>query len=559
MARELKDVQQRPLMDDSSSLVLHARQTTLVMLILSALVVVGILVEDVSRLQRAVDDAESIRGLMNLWRSETHDTGDPVSVAHILAGPALEASDAKGRFRLGLAPNGDSMGDTVISCRVDLDLGQRFFVPEKGQVQKIVVRPSDKFESGGEINVEWRRISGEAMWTEWLLKQPPYNLRSYSRFWDMLVLSGGSARIDTAEVERNLARGVSAFDQGIRIETAPTSPAKEGYWVISGNPNFKVVDLKVLSDESQRGEKETAIAPVGTYIRPMDWSEDSQPLSIDVFRVTDWNERIEEWKNDEVDTAAVGLCRGIGDSETRLYPVVFPVKLQKQRFDWTKAWVDRAIAQGYLSKELRPTMRNKSRLPFAQAFANLHREAEGLESLELDALHGWLQGRLDRQGQRIEVAGIGIPRPLLRSLGLILILVVQVYAALHLSEAASRMKSSAAGDPGAFQAWFALYDGLLSLCAALGIVVAPTGAALFVMWVLHEGGFWTPYALVSGTGLIISLMLAGYSVRNVLRLRIEARRHRDDVEPYRTEASSREVEQEPVGSLPASGHGSDEN
>lgn len=551
MPREPKEVRQRPLIDDSSSVVLHARHTTFVMLIVSALVVVGILVEDVSRLKRAFDDAETIQGLMNLWRSETRDEDGPFSVAHILAGSASETSDAKGTFRLGLAPSGDSKGDAVIACRVDLDLGQRFFVPEKGPVQKVLVRPSGKFESGSEFKVGWRGISGESLWTEWSLKQPPYNLRSYSRFWDILVSSGGSARIDTAEIERNLARGISAFDQGIRIDTAPTSPDMEGYWVISGNPNYKVVHVKMLWDDSQPEEKETAIAPVGTYIRPMDWSEDAQPLSIDVLRTTDWNERIKEWKNEGFDTAALSLCRGNGGSESRVYPVVFPVKLRTERFNWTEAWIDRAIEHGHLSKELRPKMSNKLRLPFTQAFANLHREVEGLESLELDALHGWLQGRLDRQGRNIEVAGIGIPRPLLRSLGLFLILVVQGYAARHLSEAASRIKISADGDPGAFQAWIVLYDGLLSLFAAIGIVVVPTGAALTVMWVLHEGGFWTPYVLASGTGLIVSLMLASYSVRNVLRLRIEAQRHRETAARYRAEQSSQEAGPESVGS----GHG----
>ena len=68
MPREPKEVRQHPPIDDSSSVVLHARHTTFVMLIVSALVVVGILVEDVSRLERAFVDAESIQGLMNLWR-----------------------------------------------------------------------------------------------------------------------------------------------------------------------------------------------------------------------------------------------------------------------------------------------------------------------------------------------------------------------------------------------------------------------------------------------------------------------------------------------------------
>ena len=81
MPREPKEVRQRPPIDDSSSVVLHARQTTFVMLIVSALVVVGILVDDVSRLKRAFDDAETIQGLMNLWHSETRDEDGPVSLA----------------------------------------------------------------------------------------------------------------------------------------------------------------------------------------------------------------------------------------------------------------------------------------------------------------------------------------------------------------------------------------------------------------------------------------------------------------------------------------------
>ena len=553
MARKPKEVPQRALIDDCSSVVLHARQTTFVMLIISALVAVGILAEDVARLNRAVDDAEIVKGSMNLWRTETRDKDGPVSVPHILAGPAPEASDAAGTFRLGLAPSGDSKGDAVIACRVDLDLSQRFFVPEKGPVRKILVRPSDKFESGSEINVERRNISGESLWTEWSLKQPPHNLKSYSRFWDMLVSSGGSARIDTADIERDLAQGISAFDQGITIETAPTSATMAGYWVVHGNPNFKVAHVKMLSGDSQFGKKETAIAPVGTYMRLADWTDDAQPLDIYVLRATDWNERIEEWKSDEFDTAALSLCRGNSGAESILYPVVFPVKLRMERFDWTAAWLDRAIDQGHLSKEVRPKLSSKLRLPFAQAFADLHREAEGLESIELDALHDWLRGRLDREGKNIEVAGIGMPRSLLRSLGLFLILVLQGYAALHLSEAAFRMKSSAEGDPGAFQAWIVLYDGLPALCAALGIVLAPTAAALTVMWVLHEGGgFWTPYVLASGAALVVSLMLATYSARNVVRLRTEAQRHRESAARYRADQNPVEAEPEPLGS----GHGS---
>ena len=145
-----------------------------------------------------------------------------------------------------------------------------------------------------------------------------------------------------------------------------------------------------------------------------------------------------------------------------------------------------------------------------------------------------------------------MPRPLLRSLGLFLILVVQGYAARHLSEAASRMKFSAEGDPGAFQAWIVLYDGVLSLCAALGVVVAPTVAALTVIWVLHEGAFWSPYVLASVAALIVSLLLASYSARAVVRLRTEAQGHRESAARNRTVQNSQEARPEPLESDHAS-------
>ena len=253
---------------------------------------------------------------------------------------------------------------------------------------------------------------------------------------------------------------------------------------------------------------------------------------------TYWNKEIEEWKNDKFDTAALSFCRRTGLSESKRYPVVFPVKLQKNRFDWTEAWIKRAISKGYVSRGLLPKIRSKLRLPFAEAFSDLHNEAKGLESLELDALHGWLRERLDRQGQNIEIAGIGMPRHLLRSVGLFLILIVQGYAARHVSEAASRMETSADGDPGAFQAWIMLYDGPLSRFAVLCIVGAPTAIAATILFYLESGGLPTANSFVSGLACLASLLLATYSIQNALRLRAAARRHQKSLAPDRADESS---------------------
>ena len=55
--------------DDSSSVVLHARWTVLLMLIASTLVAVEVLAEDDTRLNRALQGAEVVTGLMSLWHA----------------------------------------------------------------------------------------------------------------------------------------------------------------------------------------------------------------------------------------------------------------------------------------------------------------------------------------------------------------------------------------------------------------------------------------------------------------------------------------------------------
>ena len=50
------------------------------MLIASALVAVGVLAEDDTRLNRALQGTKVVTGLMSLWHAETRDKDRPVSV-----------------------------------------------------------------------------------------------------------------------------------------------------------------------------------------------------------------------------------------------------------------------------------------------------------------------------------------------------------------------------------------------------------------------------------------------------------------------------------------------
>ena len=136
MARELKEAPQRAPIDDSSSVVLHARRTTFVMLIVSALVVVGILAEDVARLKRAVDDAEIVRGLMNLWHTETRDKDGPISVPHILAGPQPKHRTQRGHSDWGSYPAAILRATLSLCVRSTLTLASASMCPRRDRSGK---------------------------------------------------------------------------------------------------------------------------------------------------------------------------------------------------------------------------------------------------------------------------------------------------------------------------------------------------------------------------------------------------------------------------------------
>lgn len=520
MAGEKGNGPQRAPNNDSSPVVLHARQTTFVMLIVSALVAAGVLTENIARLSRAFQEAEIVMGLMDVWRAARRDREGPVSVANILAGVHSKESFPRANYELQLETNSNGKKGVTIGCRVDLDLYHRFFIPKEGTIRRLVVHRPSRDTSDDRISWVSRNYFGHSLLWDWEPNRIPYDLAEFSSLWDSLANIMGSAQIDTNELESRIGSGVAfqfhkydMYNVGnvTAIEAVGQSRATD---IFLGPVDDQLKQSATIVIMIPGGNRETLAIPEG------------------------WVEKIDGWNKIEFDSVATVSCLPTDRTELGIFHVIFPVKLRKEPFDWIEAWIDQAIAEKRLAEDAFHYMRSKLRLSFSDAFADLYRQAEGLESLELTALRDWLRGRLDKEGQNIEVAGIGVPRHLLRSLGLFLILVVQGYAARHLSEAATRMESSADRDPGAFQAWIALYDGRLSLCATLAIAAAPTAAALTVMWALHAGSFWTPYFLVSGGALIVSLMLLIYSIRNVVQLRAAARRHRTDPIPDPTEENA---------------------
>ncbi len=477
--------------DDSSPVVLHARQTVFVMLIVSALVAMGVLAEDVSRPSRAVDDARIIAHLMEFWRADRKPRKGPVPVSEILAGPVERSAYTPRAFKLTLSKvveDGDNgRGNSEITCTVDPDLGRRYVLRGQGPVPVTAVEQSSRAKSGG-----------------WSPTRTPNDLEEFSRLWDLLVSSGYSGHVATDRLEERVGQG----------KIIPNAESADEY---------KVREVKGIASS---GNGEIHIAPRRDFVLAQPsirglsaiWAEMIVPV---------WGpSKSLRWNLDRDDVIAISPCRKEGSQGSVPLEVAFPVRLVNEEIDWTKEWIRRTIDTQTLSQQLRLRMEDKAGLPFADAFSDLRSEAEGFESLGLSALSRFLDERLDRNGPVFEFWGASIPSRLLQSAGLFLILIVQFYAMRHVSEAASRMAWSAHGDPGAFQPWIFLYDDPWSRYASLTIVVAPSMAALPIFLPLLPNSISTAEAAWIWLAFLASLGLAARAIDLPRRLRHAARRHR---------------------------------
>ena len=126
---------------------------------------------------------------------------------------------------------------------------------------------------------------------------------------------------------------------------------------------------------------------------------------------------------------------------------------------------------------------------------------------------------------------LSIPHNPLRNIGVILIVLFQLYAALHLRQAALRMTDSGKGDPGALKPWIMLYEGDLAFFAARGAVLAPFAAAsvtavAIVTRLVKTDSIVSIMGLLTVSALFLSGALAWLSLRACVDLRRESRRHR---------------------------------
>lgn len=453
-------------MHDTSELVMHARKTVFAMLLTSAVVVFGIFSEDPMRLTRAYDQVRVVDGLVKHWG--TVSSGTVRSLARLLAGPATPPT-LRGTYKVTLVPLDADQGATsalggdsvdALQCTLRLDVSNYLFVTDNNyEPVHLSLRGTSVVRSelsGGVERDAYPSIDGSDLGLS-----APEDLSGFVGVWDWLAATPRAARVVAVAPEDGFAH---ARQEGSRGAI---------YSVAAGAPPI---------DRNGIGVRATAVLSLA---------------DLEGYQ----NAVLNRWRAERMVHLIAGECRPEGIRSEAV--IIMPATLYSEQFDWTRAWIQQAIASGHLG----PTAHVESQ-PFESAFRDLQREASGLESLDIGRLRLWLENRTNEERQSIVVLGIAFTSNHLRVFGVLFIVVLQAYATLHLAAVRERIAQGPGQDPGAFKPWVLLYEDAPARIGAYGMVAAPTlAASAIVARLWWDGQVMSAVGTIAVAGTAVSVCL----------------------------------------------------
>ena len=479
---------------DTTSIILHARRMQFVTLLVCLLVVLSIFFDDTYGLSNALEEMKLANGLMAVWHQETSLASNK-PLTEIVSRKPPPRKTTPTAFELTIAPLNHTQSAAQTRCTAHLHLNQRFFVNKDQEVNNIRIGPDRSIRVVRLIDVN--RYSIEP----WLVESYPTTLRDFSLLWNTLQSSNQIAYISQDNIREAIDIGLLRRDTEI----------------------YKVLDSK-LTKLPPRLALETTIEKMDFYLTGIESSPElKQFASTEEFIST-----VALWRSLNFDTVAATNCVIARSARNeRRYVLFTPVSIwQASGFSWTEEWLRKAMESKFVSKDNFIRIASLAERDFANVFPNLSREAAGLESLDLLALQGWLEQGLRETSQSIELGGVRVSMDPLRYFGMLVILVVQGYAVLHLAEARRRMQGEKAIDPGAFQPWLVLYGQALCVAASIVILVAPAVATFAAFFRFLEEEVQVLTTLLAAVVCASSVALTIFAISEASKLRRAALGHR---------------------------------
>ena len=492
--------------DDSSSVVLHARHATFVMLITSIVVGVGILTDNIEQLGHAIKQSDDIRSLMTSFKDEktSHLTNKISNHSSNIEMYNIQFSSESGAQK---------------KCTLHFDRQRRFFLSQSGIPWDALVKKNVLFESGYQITLEAPEfLRNYLISVNKIPDSIPHGIRDFSIFWNMLVSNNRNATMDVGEnATAAINRGMLIYGSSVLSSDFTTTLASsetdggeinERIFVLPSTDfhylslDWSIMERSRWSNISSDDESERAplhLKSAFKEINNMVW----KLLTLNLIFTDDYIAVVPCYEDDSINGQQL--------------LVAFPVSMKlEENFNWIDTWIERTgmvdIEQGEYS--------------FREMFPELYLETQNWGNFDLKELSEQLHTQLETGGSRVDFWGVSISGQQLRTFGLLLILLVQAYAYRHLYEAAERIRKSTRGDPGAFQPWIFIYSGFWSCWASHSMVIAPAMAGLGILSTIREPGSGFVVVL-SVLGWIVCLTLSIFSIGSIVRLRNAAQRHRN--------------------------------
>lgn len=473
----------------------HCRQLTFATLVVSALVGVGILSEGSERLNRAANQAEIMAGLIEYFEVAAASSEQPLHLTSAMLGPVSTSSERYYEVELRSAepvvyPE-DDVPDSIV-CRARFNFAEYLYVSPALGPQYLNL--SDTV-SGSLTILSGLFGAGGFVWEP--SPVVPTGIGEFQVFWDVFVETEEAALISDVMVEFSF------------MEVWGAGPEPKIFVVES----FREID--VFDSETP--------AETGLLL-----ANDFYPVSVgqSEYFAPDFgfslHPEVEQlWAEREIEAFTQTNCFVPGESEF-VGVLRAPATYSFRSVDWIGSWVAEAQRLGFLSDDV-----VVFREPFSEAFSDVASEASGLNSASFIDLRNWLLERVDAESQAVEVFGVQFPSALLRVTGVLLILITQLYAFIHVRELSLRLARSRQGDPGAFQPWVALYDANPAIRVSQAMQIAPavaSGIACAVLLQSQTDVSWP--TLLAFLGLTTSIFVTGLSLRALRSLREAAKTHR---------------------------------
>lgn len=485
---------ERSPLHNTTPIVKQARTAFLAMILVSVAVLVAVLFRDDTIESNAVAQAKTAQGLVSYWRRVVQGKYE-TDITSLLYGVTGTNAEKKFVYRvIANAPQQIAGLPKEVKCDASFRIPAKLMVNERS----VPISPSARsvppdgpiFQDMLETSSRWH-----------VLKSTPANLDEFTNIWNYLYINKAAASITSFSVEK-----------AIIISSVSVSG--------QGKP-FRVTDFSELEVQEPVAYQKFGI---GRFLpREFTGTQDIEDSQFDT-------DVVNRWKSEGYEFAILGTCRSRDkDFANRIIEqsIIVPAKIEMNGEDWTARWFSAARHDGDINRNA-----SNPKGAFDDAFPDLALLTKDMKSQNFGDLVKTLAEAQSNAGSDITVLGLALPYSFIKLLGVVVVLITQCFATLHLIEVRNRMSAVPNGDPGAAEAWVMIYDSGPARIASLLIIGLPALTSAIVAYRLSayandQSGAFEIFLFLGGTCL--SIYVSIYSILLTSKLRKTAREHRNTI------------------------------